>query len=242
MMGSRALRLTSSAPAVETATSAAAPRIFLNAVVERSFFVLPPEPRWRTEWEERAERWRAAYRQEYPKEFTAKLDPREAPRASYLAAVERVLAEHADTPNPHDDDLHSFKRKLDRRLYLLANVGSAWSFPRLEFAPPADGSVTMRSALLALCRAQLGKQLKVLHLSRAPIAHQLAPDGSAVDFYFKLKHMVGNVQQEPPQPGAEALKADAFVRWGDYAWFTRDEAVERLGQPVRSLSERMLLD
>jgi hypothetical protein len=218
--------------------SATPPRVFLNAVVERAFLVHPPEPAWRADYEARADAWRAAYQRGYPKEFHAKLDPREAPRASYLAALERVLAEHADAPNPHDDDARSLRRRQTRRLYLLLRKGGAWTVPRAELAA-TDGSASMRSALLALQRDQLGPTLKALHLSRAPIAHSAAavggaagaaePAGGATDFYFKLKHMVGNVVAAG---GVE-----------DYAWLTKEEAVARLADgPAKAVLARVFLD
>jgi hypothetical protein len=217
--------------------SATPPRVFLNAVVERAFLVHPPEPAWRADYEARADAWRAAYQRGYPKEFHAKLDPREAPRASYLAALERVLAEHADAPNPHDDDARSLRRRQTRRLYLLLRKGGAWTVPRAELAA-TDGSASMRSALLALQRDQLGPTLKALHLSRAPIAHGAAADAlgagggeGATDFYFKLKHMVGNVVVEP-SGGAD-----------DFAWLTKEEAVARLADgPAKAVLARVFLD
>lgn len=228
-----------------------APRLFINLLVERGFTVFPPDPEWRTSYEARAEAWRGAFRQDYPKAFHDKLDPREAPRSSYLAAIERVLAQHEGAPNPHDADERSLKRHLTRRLYLLARYadradGAAWGFPRAEMGA-TDGSVSMRSAVLALARAQLGPQLKALHLSRAPIAHAASSsagaagasggaDGAALDVFFKLKHMVGNVR---PGDAGEPSHAE----WADFAWLTRDEALERLrGQPVASLAQRMLLE
>ncbi|KAG8462592.1 hypothetical protein KFE25_010417 [Diacronema lutheri] len=283
-MATRATRLSrrwAATLAGESAAAASAPRVFINLVVERGFMVYPPDPVWRSSYEARAEAWHHAYRQEYPKAFFDKLDPRAAPRSSYLAAIERVLAQHEGAPNPHDADERSFKRQLTRRLYLLARYAppgggerrngddGGWAFPRAEMSA-TDGSVTMRSAVLALARAQLGPQLKVLHLSRAPIAHlpSAAPTAAAadaaadgghgggggvgggggggggggaggaalLDVYFKLKHVVGNAQ---PGDRAEPL----YAEWADFAWLTKEEALERLrGQPVAALASRMLLD
>lgn len=240
--------------AVPAAQAEGAPRLFVNLVVERGFYVFPPEPEWRSSYEARAEAWRAAWRQDYPKAFHDKLDPREAPRATYLAAIERVLTQHEGLPNPHDADEHSLKRHLTRRLYLLARpaVGGPgsgageWGFPRAEMSV-TDGTVTLRSAILALQRAQLGPQLKALPLSRAPIAHlpsaatpaakgSSGKEGSSLDVFFKLKHMVGNVRAgDPAEP--------SHVPWSEYAWLTKEEAIDRLaGQPVAALAGRMLLD
>ncbi|KAJ1637269.1 hypothetical protein T492DRAFT_953760 [Pavlovales sp. CCMP2436] len=229
-------RLTTVVPALMDARSigASPSRLFINLLVERSFLVYPPEPEWKLDHLARTDRWRLAYRQDFPPEFYAKLDPREAPRATYLEAVDRVLAQHADLPNPHDPDEHSIHRRMTRRIYLLANAGGAWGYPRCKM-PVTDGSVSMRAVILGLVRAQLGPQLKCLHLSRAPIAHLLAADGS-LDVFFKLKHVIGVVK-----PGDE--NEPAHVAWDDHAWLVKEEAMERLGShPSAALSGRIMLD
>lgn len=237
--------------ALSTAPAAAASpsRVYLSAVIERGLVVFPQDPPWKVEHEARMEAWREAYALPIPQRFIdEEYDPRNAPRDTYMEAIGRVLDEHAGVVV--DEGVHSLKRKYDQRLYLaLRDADGEWGFPRAP-ADMSDGGPSMRRVLVDLLRAELGQKLRVLHISRAPIAH-LDRGADGVDFFFRMRRVAGNVlpPAKPSGHGAKGKKekgggggSASAAAWTDYAWLTREELVERLPAELGTAAERMLVE
>lgn len=210
-------------------------RIRVAAFVERLPVVIPdPEPFEEEYYEVKS--YLGTFGKEYPPETGFMSLPN--PSDHLVMPDAEMLAQLPFTPAPRETEadetgeVKTLERRLKERVFLTVQTdkegnmsGPRWTFP----SAIAKEDETLLSTAQRAVAESIGEDLELYCAGNAPMAVNLRPYNKNLPeefrenyygekiFYYRVQHDDGDVNEE-------VLSVD------DYAWLTREEIVERVGE------------